>query len=188
MSQNKLTLRYSKSLLGLSIESGCLDGTAGDMMLIQSVFSQNKDFQIFLKSPVIKTDKKETVLNKIFQGKLNELTLAFIRIITIKKREMFLEGITESFIEQYKRYKKIETATITTAVEIDEEIREKILSYIRDNTSETIKKIELHEKVDNNIIGGIIIRMRDKQLDTSISKTIKSLKQTFSKNLYIKDY
>ena len=98
---------------------------------------------------------------------------------------MHLEGIAESFILQYKSYKKIETATVTTAVRIDDQTRKKILTYIskQGNTN-----IELTETIDENIIGGTIITMGDKQLDTSISRIIKELKQTFNKNLYIKDF
>ena len=98
---------------------------------------------------------------------------------------MHLEGIAESFIIQYKSYKKIETATVTTSVQIDDQTRNEILSYISKHGN---KNIELTEIIDKNIIGGTIIKMGDKQLDTSISRTIKELKQTFNKNLYIKDF
>ena len=98
---------------------------------------------------------------------------------------MYLEGISESFIFQYKFYKKIETATVTTAIQIDDQTRKEILSYIsrQGNTN-----IELTEIINKNIIGGTIITMGHKQLDTSISRTIKELKQTFNKNLYIQDF
>ena len=98
---------------------------------------------------------------------------------------MYLEEISQSFIHQYKSYKKIETASVTTAIPIDDKTREEILSYISKNGN---KNIELTEIIDENIIGGTIIKMGDKQLDTSISRTIKELKQTFNKNLYIKDF
>ena len=185
MKQSKITTRYAKSLLGLVIEKNLLEETLNDMKLIQSVCSTNKDFSLLLKSPIVKTDKKLSIFNKIFSDTLNELSVMFVNIITTKKREMYLEGIAESFILQYKSYKKIETATVTTAVRIDDQTRKKILTYIskQGNTN-----IELTETIDENIIGGAIITMGDKQLDTSISRTIKELKQTFNKNLYIKDF
>ena len=185
MKQSKITTRYAKSLLGLVLEKNLLEETVSDMKLIKSVCLTNKDFSLLLKSPVVKTDKKLNIFSQIFSKNLNELSMEFIKIITTKKREMHLEGIAESFITQYKSYKKIETATVTTAVQIDDQTRNEILSYISKHGN---KNIELTEIIDKNIIGGSIIKMGDKQLDTSISRTIKELKQTFNKNLYIKDF
>ena len=185
MKQSKIATRYAKSLLGLVLEKNLLDETVNDMEFVKSVCSTNKDFRMLLKSPVVKTDKKLNIFNQVFSNSLNELSIDFIKIITTKKREMHLEGIAESFIRQYKSYKKIETATVTTAVEIDDKTRKEILSYISKHGN---KNIELTEIIDKNIIGGTIIKMGDKQLDTSISRTIKELKQTFNKNLYIKDF
>ena len=185
MKQSKITTRYAKSLLGLVLEKNLLEETVNDMKLIKSVCSTNKDFSLLLKSPIVKTDKKLSIFNKIFTDTLNELSISFVNIITTKKREMHLEGIAESFIIQYKSYKKIETATVTTAVQIDDQTRNEILSYISKHGN---TNIELTETIDKNIIGGTIITMGDKQLDTSISRTIKELRQKFNKNLYIKDF
>ena len=185
MKQSKITTRYAKSLLGLVIEKNLLEETLNDMKLIQLVCSTNKDFSLLLKSPIVKTDKKLSIFNKIFSDTLNELSVMFVNIITTKKREMYLEGIAESFILQYKSYNKIESATVTTAVRIDDQTRKKILTYI---SKQGNINIELTETIDENIIGGTIITMGDKQLDTSISRTIKELRQKFNKNLYIKDF
>ena len=185
MKQSKIAARYAKSLLGLVLEKNLLEETVNDMELVKSLCLTNKDFRMLLKSPVVKTDKKLNVFNQVFSNSLNELSMGFIKIITIKKREMHLEEISESFIHQYKLHKKIETASVTTAIQIDDKTRKEILSYISKYGN---KNIELTEIVDENIIGGTIIKMGDKQLDTSISRTIKELKQTFNKNLYIKDF
>ena len=58
-----------------------------------------------LKSPIIKTDKKISILSEIFSKTVSDLTMAFINIITNKKREMYLEGIAISFINLYKYIK-----------------------------------------------------------------------------------
>ena len=60
-----------------------------------------------------------------------------------------------------------------------------IKSYIKNQVS---GKIELIEKIDNKLIGGVIIHMDDKQLDISVLNQINNLKQTFNKNLYVKDF
>ena len=59
------------------------------------------------------------------------------------------------------------------------------MNYIKKNGK---SEVELTEFVDENILGGVIIRMGDKQLDASVSRNIKKLKKSFNKNLYIKDF
>ena len=111
--------------------------------------------------------------------------MSFVNIITTKKREALLADIATSFIYLYKAHNKIESATVTTANPLDEQLKAQVIDFIKHHGEQDV---ELTEIVDENIIGGAIIRMGDKQLDASISRTIKELKQTFNKNLYIKDF
>ena len=93
--------------------------------------------------------------------------------------------ISSAFIKLYKNENNIKEVTVTTAIPLDEEMKTELYGFIKKHHQ---SKIELIEKVDKNIIGGAVVRMDDKQLDASISTKLKSLKQTFSKNLYIQDY
>jgi len=185
MQQSRVTIRYAKALLYLAIEQNSLEQTYSDILLLESTCFKSKELTLLLKSPIVKTDKKQAILNKIFSEKLNKLSLAFINIIVNKKREGQLYLIAKRFVNLYKAHNKIETATVTTAVEIDENLRHEVLRFIKTHGE---KKIDLTEKIDKNIIGGAIIRMGDKQLDVSVSKVIHELKQTFNKNPYIKDF
>ena len=155
------------------------------MKHIVSVCSENKDLSLLLKSPIVKTDKKISILSEIFSKSVSDVTMSFIHIITSKKREMYLEGIAESFISLYKVHNNIETVTLTTAVPIDENTKSEILSYIKKNGK---TDVELTEIIDEDILGGMIVKMGDKQLDASVIRDIKELKKTFNKNLYIKDF
>ena len=137
MKHTRITSRYAKSLLMMSIEKNITDKILEDMQIVHKVCIENKDFRLLLNSPIIKTDKKLTFINKVFEDKLNELTTTFIIIITNKKRELYLEGIYLQFIKQYKSYKNIEEASVTTAFQIDEEIRKEILSFISKHTKLT---------------------------------------------------
>ena len=93
--------------------------------------------------------------------------------------------ISKSFISLYKKSKKIKEVVVTTAVPLDENLRKDLMQFLK---KETNSEIELKEAVDESLIGGAIIRMDDIQFDASISSSLKSLKQKFSKNLYIENY
>ena len=185
MKQSRATIRYAKALLQLSIEQKSLESSYSDMTLLDSICSESKELSLLLKSPIVKTDQKLKIFDQIFDQKLNKLAKGFIRIIISKKRESLLEEIAKSFINLYKKHNRIETATITTAASISEELKQRVVEYIK---AQTNSHVELTEVVDKNIIGGAIIRMGDKQLDASISTEIDELRQTFNKNLYVQDF
>jgi F-type H+-transporting ATPase subunit delta len=96
-----------------------------------------------------------------------------------------LAEIAKRFISLYKEYNNIETATVTTAIPLTETLKNEVLAYIKADSN---NKVELTEVVDKNIIGGAIIRIGDKQLDTSVANEISELRQMFNKNLYLQDF
>tara|TARA_B100000902_G_scaffold12252_1_gene14909 strand:+ start:41095 stop:41652 length:558 start_codon:yes stop_codon:yes gene_type:complete len=185
MKSSRISSRYAKSLLTLVIDQNKLAETLKDITYIINVCSENKDFSRLLKSPIVKTDKKISILKEIFKDHISELTMDFVKIITIKKREIYLESISESFISQYKTYMGIETVSVTTASPLNDEMKLEIINYIKKTGK---SQLELTEFIDKEIIGGIIIKIGDKQLDASVIRNLKKLKKTFNKNLYIKDY
>ena len=185
MKQSRATIRYAKSFIDISLEQNSLEKSYSDMVLIDSVCSSNKDFLNLLRSPIIKTDLKIKILKELFSNNLSALTLSFISLITNKKREGLLPEISASFISLYKKNKNIKEVVVTSALPLDEDLKKSLMYYI---SSETGSEIDLKEKIDESLIGGAIIRMDDKQLDASISSSLKALKQKFSKNLYIENY
>lgn len=185
MQQSRATIRYAKALLELSIEQNLLEESYNDMIVLNKACSESKELLLLLKSPVVQTDKKLKILEKLFSNRLSKNSMMFINIITKKKREGLLALICKSFITQYKTFMKIETATITTANPLDEKLKEDVINYIRKHGE---NDVELTEIIDESIIGGAIIRLGDKQLDTSISNAISEIKQKFNKNLYIQDF
>ena len=185
MKRSRATIRYAKALLELSIEQNSLENSYHDMVLIESVCSESRDFALLLKSPIVKADHKLKIFRQIFEGKLSNSSMMFINIILTKKRESLIRGISKSFIALYKQHNNIESASIKTAVPISQQLKEEVLSYIK---SETSNSVELTEIVDAKIIGGAIIKMGDKQLDASVSTELAELRQVFNKNLYLQDY
>ena len=184
MQQSRATIRYAKALLSLSNEQDNLIDSYNDMLLLDDICSKSKELSLLLKSPIVKTDHKLKIFDQIFTDKLSRISMDFLNIIIRKRRESIVPEIAKSFIRLYKTKNNISTATITTAAPISEELRAQIIHCIKSHTKNTV---ELKEAVDENIIGGVVVRMGDKQLDASISTEISELRQTFNKNLYMQD-
>ncbi|MEP2669990.1 MAG: ATP synthase F1 subunit delta [Cyclobacteriaceae bacterium] len=186
MSDFRAASRYVRSLLGLAQEQGVLDEVHKDMQFIDKTCNENLELVSLLRSPIIKSDKKKAVLYKIFEGKVQKLTMAIIDIVTRKNRESILPSIAREFHNAYNDFKGIQKATITSTVALDADILKEVEEMVKKLSEKKI--IELEERVDSSLIGGFILNVGDKQVDASISNKLKSLKVMFKKNPYIKEF
>lgn len=165
--------RYAKSLIDLATEANSLEAVNTDMKTVAKVSAENRDFNLFLKSPVIKTDKKIEVLKSIFEGKISALSLSFLTLIASKHREAFLPAIASAFDEQYKVGKNIFTAVVTSATGLDAATKEKVKDLVR---SQMKGEVELIEKIDPATIGGFILKIGDRQIDRTVARQLSNLR------------
>ena len=177
--------RYAKSLMGLAIERNMLELVYSDMCVMHAVCTSNPDFVNMLESPLIKTDKKQSIIQEIFNGKINDLTMKFMMLMADKKREGYLDDIAKSFVEQYKLHKNIVSVVITSSHALSSEAREKLLSIVQQSVQ---GKVDLEEKVDPSLIGGFKIKIGDRQIDASVQRKLKNLKKDFAKNPFVKEF
>jgi len=166
--------RYAKSLMELAVESKQVEAVRADMKAIEQVCKENREFKLFLESPVIKTDKKLAVMSDLFKGKLSDLTFSFVKLITEKHRESLIEHIAAAFDEQYKTNKNIFTAVVTSAKGLDEVTKQKVKDLVK---AQLNGEVELIEKIDANTIGGFILRIGDKQIDKTVARQLSNLKK-----------
>ena len=135
MKEVRVAQRYAKSLISLALERDVLEQVKDDMQTIKSVCEESRDFSNMLKSPIVKPDKKKTILNEIFSKEVSELSMMFINIVTEKKRESMLGAIAESFIMLYNDSKNIVTASVTTAAAITDDIRTQVMAQLNHSSS-----------------------------------------------------
>lgn len=178
MKNTAVASRYATALLELAVELNKIDSVAGDMEFIVATNNSSRDFELLLQSPVIRADKKIEILSKVFDA-FEDVSMGFIRLITSKGRENLLPDIATAFGLLVKEHKGIVPVTLTTAQKLDSSTREKILSKIEgilDN-----KTPELEEIIDENLIGGFVVRVGDRQVDASIASQFNNLKQRLTR-------
>jgi F-type H+-transporting ATPase subunit delta len=181
----KVASRYAKSLLKIAIAENSLEDLYNDMVLVNGVCENNKELTLLLQSPIIKTDKKTVIMNEIFGGKISQIASSFIALIIYKKREGILEDIAASFIETYKEHKNIKTAQVTSAIALSADQKDKVIAILK--ATNNTEAVELKEIVDPTIIGGMIVRVGDKQVDESIKRKLTNLEMEFDNNLSISE-
>ncbi len=184
MADLRVASRYVKSLLGLAVERGVVEEVHQDMILFTKTCKENRGFVAMLRSPVIRHENKRAILKKLFTGKVNELTMAIIDIITRKNREPILPAIASEFHNAYNTYKGIGKAYLTTTIAPNKE-----LLLIMDSISKKLadrKTIEMHTTVDSELIGGFVLHVGDRQIDASVRSKLKKLSLKFEENYFIK--
>jgi F-type H+-transporting ATPase subunit delta len=174
MDQSAITVRYAKAFFTLAKEKNILDTLKSDIELIVGVCQESADFILLLESPVVKSSKKIALITSIFSGKVNNLTLDFLHLITKNKREVHIPAICRNFLALTRADQNIKSALLTTATEIDAETIKKIEILMG---KELDAKIELSSKINPEIIGGLVLRMDDIQYDASVATQLKKIKQ-----------
>lgn len=177
MKGTKAASRYAKALLDLAIENDKLDAVVADMAFLMATSEDSNEFGTFLRSPIVSSEKKVSILNSIF-GHFDELTTRFMNLVTKNRRESLLPAIAFSFDAQVKQYRGIVPVTLISAAPLNSETKVMIMKKI----SSSVKgELEITEKIDNELIGGFIVRMGDTQIDASVSSQFNNLKQRLTR-------
>ncbi|HXB44212.1 MAG TPA: ATP synthase F1 subunit delta [Puia sp.] len=183
MPNPRLATRYAKSLIDLALERGEIEPVYSDMLLLQSVCKSSKDFVSLLKSPIIKGDQKQKVLDAVTNGRIGMITASFNKLLVAKGREDVLPEIITAFIQQYKDHKEIFIVKLTTATPVSEELKNAILEKIRKDTS--MQNIELQTEIKESLIGGFVLETAGQLMDASIAFGLNNVRKQFQNNDFI---
>jgi len=178
----RAALRYAKATLDLAKERGLAEEINDDMLLIDKTIKENHDLLNMLKSPIIKSTVKKSILTELFEKKINEISLGLINLLIDNKRLPLLPLVASEYTIIYDFLKGVEVAQVTSAVPLNKALENRILKKVREMSS---KDITLKNIIDPSILGGFILRVGDKQYDSSISGQLKKLKSSFEDNKYI---
>lgn len=178
MDQSKINVRYAKAFFSLARDKSLTSELRSDAATISHVCATSSDFNVLLESPVIKTSQKVKAIRGVFADHINALSLNFLVLITENNREKNIPGIFRYLEELFRQEDRVKTASLTTAQKIDDSILLEVKQILELQYNE---KVELSSKVNDEIIGGFILRVEDKQYDASISTQLKKVKEQLLK-------
>lgn len=177
MKSTKAASRYAKALLELAIEKNRIDQVTSDISTLLQANNETKEFQLFLDSPVINAEKKNSIFKVLFP-KFDEITTLFIELITKNGREAMIPQIADSFEAQLKAHKGIVPVTLISAQALDSKTKETIITKVQS----TIKGIlEVTEEIDASLIGGFVVKIGDNRIDASVANQLENLKQRLTR-------
>ena len=143
------------------------------METIIAACKHSGEFNQLLKSPVISSSQKIKMLRQIFSQSVTAATMNLLELVSNNKREIFLESIARNVLDLIRKEKNIKTAVVTTASKLDQGTLQLITLILE---KELQASVELSQKVDQKIIGGLILSIDNKQFDASLLTRLKKIR------------
>lgn len=184
MSLYKIYSRYAKSLIEISQEKGELESTIENSKYFKEVVKV-REFASLLKNPVFKPELKLKVFESIFKGKVNDIFYKFLVLVIKKGRESLLPFIVDDILAQNKRKLNITDLKLTTAVKLPNDFVSNLKKSMQD-ASISSGDLDVKTKIDKSIIGGFILEVEDKLLDSSVKSKLKKIEKNIIEDRYIK--
>ena len=173
MISSKLAQRYALALFNSSSKNKILDSVSSDLKSLSLVWKENPKLKKFLEVPQILLQEKKGFLQQGFKGKIIDVVFQFLLLLLEKHRLNYFLEICEKFEKIVKEKEGIISAEVITATSLEDEMKEKLKEILEKKTQ---KKIEMVLKVDPEIIGGIIIKLKEEIIDQSLKHQLEVLK------------
>lgn len=170
---------YGDALFEIAVEKDMVNLLFDQVETIRGMIGGTPELLQLLTHPKITLDEKKDVITRIFQGNICEELMGFLLIIADKGRYQELISICDYFIGRIKEYKGIGTACVTSAVRLNEGQKEKIKDKLLATTE--YQEIEIDYSVDESLIGGMVIRIKDRVVDSSIKSKLYDLSKELQK-------
>lgn len=170
---------YGEALFELAVEEGKEDEFLDEIIQLKELLGQNPDFGKLMNHPKILKENKLEVLEEVFKGRISDELLGFLHLIVTKDRYGDIDQILDYFVDEVKSLKGIGIAYVTTAMDLSEAKKKEIEAKLLATTS--YKKMEMHYQVDGELIGGMVIRIGDRVVDSSVRNKIFELQRELLK-------
>jgi len=179
--ETRAAYRYALALLETAEEQDAIDRVSTDLRMIEDLIRESREFLVFLRSPVINTQKKKSILTELFGKQLNATTFGFLLLLTTKNREAMLPEIIQQFYRLRDERAGIVQATVRTPIPLTKE-QEKKLSTTLERIMK--KKIRLQEILDPQVKGGARVQIGDTVWDGSVAHQLEVLRERFTKGVH----
>lgn len=178
MLAQQVAKKYSGALLELAKEHKMVDLAWEQLKAVGLLLKKDKIFLDFMSAPQVSDKAKEELIRKAFAARLEKPLFNFMLFLERKRRIVFLPEIVEEFDRLVKADKGIIRATCITTAKISDADRQRLIEKL---TRKTSRKIELDEKIDKNIIGGMIVILHNKIIDGSLRYGLDQLRNRLMK-------
>lgn len=164
---------YSKALVEMVRDNVISFGDLSkDLATVSEILETSQDLRLTLENPTVSEEVKSQIVEEVFKNEVHPQVVSFLKVLIDKNRFSEFSQIKADYEIKLDDVNKIQAVEITSAVELSEEYRERILQKLSEKLQ---KNIRPNWKVDENIIAGLIYRINDNVIDTSIKSKLDKL-------------
>jgi F-type H+-transporting ATPase subunit delta len=168
---------YAEALFDVATDQGKLDVIHDQLGEFADAVAKSRDLQVFLFSPYFSSTEKRDGIARAISGAEPELT-NFLELLAEKHRVPVIFRIRRRFDEMWAKEKRRLEVRLTSAVELPRDIVERVRREIEGRTGQTI---ELESDVDEELLGGIVLRVGNMVLDASVRNKLERLRKEVAK-------
>lgn len=163
---------YARAMLDLAQQSESSAEVLEELDAILAQAEASEELSDFLSNPVLDIGARRESLEVIFRGRVSDMTLDSIQVINRKGRLQLLPVIAEAYRAELRERQGLVEVHVTSAVPLPEAQRQRLLAAIDRQTG---KKSQIVETVDPDILGGLVVRVGDDKIDTSVARELDKL-------------
>lgn len=169
---------YGEALFGLALEkeearTGAAQEMLQEVLALREILDSNPKFNVLMRHPGISKTEKLGVVQEVFQGRVSQELYEFLKLTVTKDRYQDLRSILDYFVGKMKEYQKIGVAYVATAVRLTDAREKQIEKRILETAP--YESLEMHFTVEPELIGGMVIRIGDRVVDSSIRSKLNDL-------------
>ena len=173
---SKISRRYSLALYNAVEKINKVNEVAQESKRILQLLKSSNDLMLFFTSPIIREDKKIKIVEELFKGKVTNITFDFMKLLILRKREPLISYIFEDFLELKNEKDGITDIKVKSAEKLGEAEEKKLKKRIEEYSK--LKCIPSYE-LDEDLIGGFTVQVKDTILDASIQRQLQLLRSKF---------
>ena len=170
---------YGDALFAAALEAGRMDEMYEEICELRKILGENEDLQKLLDNPKIIREEKESVIENIFRGRVSDEIVELMKLMIAKGRYSQIESVFDYVIGLVKEEKKIGIAYVASALPLTGEKKANIIRRLLDTTK--YEQFEMNYSVDKSLIGGVVIRIGDRVVDSSIKTKLYELSKDLRK-------
>ena len=168
----ELAREYGDGLYALCEEENISKDVLEQPLMLQRLFREQPDFTRLLGNMSLSKDERVKILDSVLRGQIHPYLLNFLKILCERCALNEYDGCLAAFKTLYNQAHGIVEATVTTAVPLDDEQRARMAEKLSKMTD---KLVVLNEKVDESLIGGVLLEMNGQRYDNTLKNRLKSI-------------
>lgn len=170
---------YGDAYLSLAEERGNLDSVKDEVLNVRRVFLESRELNQMLSHPKIVKEEKMRILETAFKGRISEDMMGFLLVIVKKDRYHDIIPVLDYIIGQMKKKEGIGSLTVASAFALSKGQKEDIVNRMKELTD--YREFEVDYEVDESLIGGLVLRLEDRVIDSSIRTKLQTMGRSLSK-------